>query len=126
MPLIDAEIEQVIIETSQRGPIFRGGLHWAIHRALALNEQISVEPQFISEPLPAPKEKGQSKLMSLVEAITNIAIGAVIALASQLIIFPLYDVHLPLSQNIAITGWFTAVSVVRSYCLRRVFNRIKR
>ncbi len=67
----------------------------------------------------------QTKRGSLIEAIANVAIGYGIALASQLIIFPLYGIHLPLSTNIAIGLWFTAISIARSYCLRRLFNSIR-
>ncbi len=68
----------------------------------------------------------QSRLGSFIEACANIAVGMGVALASQLVIFPLYDIHLPFSQNIEITAWFTLVSLVRSYCLRRWFNNFKR
>lgn len=64
----------------------------------------------------------QSRKASMVEAFANIAVGFGVALVSQLIIFPLYNVHVPLSTDLAITGWFTLVSLVRSYFLRRLFN----
>ena len=64
----------------------------------------------------------QSRKGSMFEAVANTAAGFGIALASQLVIFPLYGVHLPLSSNLAITVWFTAISLIRSYFLRRIFN----
>ena len=64
----------------------------------------------------------QSKKHSLIESLTNIAIGYGVALASQLIIFPLYGMHPSLKTNIWIGAWFTLVSLCRSYILRRVFN----
>lgn len=64
----------------------------------------------------------QTRLSSLIESLMNIAIGYVVALLSQLAIFPLFGVHLPLSSNLAIGGWFTVVSLVRSYVIRRWFN----
>ena len=64
----------------------------------------------------------QTRLGSLLEAIVNILIGYGVALASQVTIFPLYGVHLPLSTNLCIGGWFTAISLVRSYLIRRYFN----
>ncbi len=69
----------------------------------------------------------QSRLESLIESAINILIGYVVALASQLMIFPMFGVNLPLSDNLAIGAWFTAVSLVRSYVVRRWFNaRIRR
>lgn len=66
----------------------------------------------------------QSKIGSFIESLINILIGFGIALGSQMLIFPLYGVHLPVHDNIMITVWFTLISIVRSYTLRRVFNRI--
>ena len=64
----------------------------------------------------------QTRLESLIESAMNIAIGYVVALASQLAIFPLFDIHIPLSSNLAIGAWFTLISLARSYIIRRWFN----
>lgn len=66
----------------------------------------------------------QSKIGSLIESLINILIGFGIALGSQLLIFPLYGVHIPMHDNVMITLWFTLISIARSYTLRRLFNRI--
>jgi len=42
---------------------------------------------------------------------------------SQIMIFPLFDINVPLGSNLGIGVWFTAVSIVRGYCVRRWFNR---
>ena len=64
----------------------------------------------------------QSKLGSLIESLMNIFIGYFVALASQLVVFPLLDIHVPLSTNLWIGLWFTLISLVRSYVIRRWFN----
>jgi len=64
----------------------------------------------------------QTKLGSLYESMMNIAIGAVVALASQLLVFPLFGINVPLSTNLGIMAWFTLISVIRSYVIRRWFN----
>jgi hypothetical protein len=64
----------------------------------------------------------QSRLESLIESVMNIAIGYGVALASQLLIFPLFDIHVSLTTNLWIGAWFTAISLVRSYVIRRWFN----
>lgn len=64
----------------------------------------------------------QTKLGSLYEQIINICIGACVALASQLVIFPLYNINPPISTNLGIMAWFTLISVVRGYIVRRWFN----
>lgn len=68
--------------------------------------------------------QGQSRTSSLVESLANILIGFAIAFVSQLLIFKLYSIQLPLSINLEITLWFTLVSLARSYTLRRFFNWI--
>lgn len=67
----------------------------------------------------------QSRAMSLVESFANVAVGYVVALLSQLAIFPLFGISVTLADNLAIGAWFTAISLVRSYVLRRWFNGLK-
>jgi len=67
----------------------------------------------------------QTKKMSLVETCCNIAIGYVVAILSQIAIFPLFGINIPISDNLMIGLWFTIISLFRGYVLRRVFNRIK-
>ncbi|WP_396957685.1 hypothetical protein [Nitrosomonas sp.] len=64
----------------------------------------------------------QTKLGSLIEAGMNIMIGYGVALLSQLALFPAFDIHVSLSTNLWIGLWFTAISLVRSYIIRRWFN----
>lgn len=64
----------------------------------------------------------QTKLGSFYESLMNIAIGAVVALISQLLVFPMFGIDVPLSTNLGIMAWFTLISVIRSYVIRRWFN----
>jgi hypothetical protein len=67
----------------------------------------------------------QTKTESFIEAIANIAVGFIVSLVSQIIIFHFYGIGLPLHDNIMITIYFTFISLVRSYVLRRYFNGLK-
>jgi hypothetical protein len=64
----------------------------------------------------------QTRLGSLIESGMNIAIGYWVALLSQLAIFPMFDIHIPFTTNLWIGLWFTFVSLIRSYVIRRWFN----
>jgi hypothetical protein len=64
--------------------------------------------------------------MSMVETITNVAIGLIVSFLSQVVIFKYYDIHISLAQNLELTLYFTVVSILRSYALRRFFNSIRR
>lgn len=65
----------------------------------------------------------QSKLHSLIEAVVNTLVGLVIALIATALICWFHDIPMPLENNFKITAWMTALSVVRSYAIRRYFNR---
>ena len=66
----------------------------------------------------------QSRRHSVVETAASVAIGYLVAVASQVVIFPMFGVHLPLADNLTIGLWFTIVSVARGYAVRRFFNRL--
>jgi hypothetical protein len=67
----------------------------------------------------------QSRLMSLVEALTNVVVGFGLAVLTQIMIFPLFGLGVSLVQNLQIGAIFTAVSILRSYALRRLFEWIR-
>ena len=64
----------------------------------------------------------QTKKQSFIEASTNTFIGFVISYASTFIIFPLMGFNSSATDNIIITLFFTAVSILRGYLIRRYFN----
>ena len=66
----------------------------------------------------------QARRHSLVESATNVLVGYGVAVASQCAIFPLFDIQATIGDNALIGLWFTAVSIVRSYLLRRWFTRL--
>ena len=63
--------------------------------------------------------------MSAVESGVNVAVGFGIAVATQAVVFPIFGLHASTSDHLAIGAVFTVVSVIRSYCLRRVFEAIR-
>ena len=65
----------------------------------------------------------QSRQMSLVEAITNVLVGYGIAVATQAMVFPWFGLSATLGENLKIGLIFTVASLLRSYFLRRMFNR---
>jgi hypothetical protein len=67
----------------------------------------------------------QSRLHSFIESWANVFVGWAVAMISQLVIFPRYGIHIPLLDNLAISLWFTGISLVRSYTIRRWFNGLK-
>ena len=57
----------------------------------------------------------QSRLMSLVEAMANVVVGYGIAVAMQIVVFPMFGLAVSLGQNLAIGLVFTVVSIARSF-----------
>ena len=69
----------------------------------------------------------QSRLASLIESLTNVAIGMVVSFFGQIVVSHWYNLPLSFGQNMQIVLFFTVLSVLRSYVIRRWYNRrIKR
>jgi|TARA_R110000803_G_scaffold182277_1_gene244600 hypothetical protein len=66
----------------------------------------------------------QSKFMSLIESLLNVAIGYVVAVVTQLVVFPNFGLDVSLSDNLLIGAFFTVVSIARSFAVRRLFEAI--
>ena len=66
--------------------------------------------------------RGQSKTMSWVEAMANTLIGYGIAVGAQMVIFPVFDIQVGMTEHLLIGLWFLVISIVRGYLLRRLFN----
>ena len=65
----------------------------------------------------------QSRKMSLVEATANVVVGYGVAVLTQILVFPIFGIEATMSENLAIGLIFTVVSLLRSYWIRRLFNR---
>lgn len=65
----------------------------------------------------------QSRRLSLIEAFTNVAVGYVLAVVTQILVFPWFGIHPSFGENLAIGSLFTGISLMRSYALRRAFAR---
>ena len=71
--------------------------------------------------------KKDSKLKSISESFANIIIGFPINYCANLLILPFYldgwgTVEESLQSAFVIGVWFTIVSIIRTYGLRRLFN----
>lgn len=66
----------------------------------------------------------QSKKMSIIETLTGIILGLVTSFLIQIIIYPLLGIKVSLNQNVLITIVFFIASFIRSYLVRRLFNKI--
>jgi hypothetical protein len=67
----------------------------------------------------------QSPAMSLAESVANVVVGYGLAVATQVLVFPIFEVTVSVADSLAIGLAFTAVSMVRSYALRRLFERLR-
>jgi len=66
----------------------------------------------------------QTKTQSMIESIANVAIGYLVAIGAQMAIFPAMGIRVELKENLVIGLFFTAVSIIRSYAVRRLFNKL--
>jgi hypothetical protein len=66
----------------------------------------------------------QSRLMSMVEAVTNVIVGYALAVITQILVFPWFGIKATLDEHLAIGMAFLGVSLARGYLLRRLFERL--
>lgn len=70
-------------------------------------------------------EAGQSRAASLGEALANVAVGFIVAVGAQQVVFPLFGFHASLPQHGAIAATFTLTALFRAFLLRRLFEHIE-
>jgi hypothetical protein len=63
----------------------------------------------------------QSSVMSLVEVTVNTLLGFAVSVYANFLVLPLFGVPVKFSASVGITVIFTAISMVRSYFVRRFF-----
>jgi hypothetical protein len=64
----------------------------------------------------------QTRRGSLVEALINVAIGYGVNMLANALIFPWFGWHITFKQNLLMGVFYTAISIARSYAIRRWFN----
>lgn len=64
----------------------------------------------------------QTRIGSLIEALMNVAIGLLVSVVANAIVFPRFGFQPTVGENVAISLIYTAISIVRQYVLRRWFN----
>lgn len=64
----------------------------------------------------------QSRIESLIEALMNVAIGMLVSVVANAIVFPRLGFQPTVGENVAISLIYTAISIARQYVLRRWFN----
>ena len=67
----------------------------------------------------------QSRTMSMLEATANVVVGYVLAIATQIVVFPWFRIETGLAEHLTIGLAFVGVSLVRGYLLRRLFEAIR-
>ena len=64
----------------------------------------------------------QSRRMSFGEVCFSTGVGFAVNFVLQLLLYPRFDFHPGLGGNVLISLIFTAASVMRGWCVRRLFN----
>ncbi|WBQ11318.1 hypothetical protein L2D01_05920 [Hyphomonadaceae bacterium ML37] len=54
----------------------------------------------------------QSRAMSMIEALANVAVGYGVAVLTQIAVFPLFALSVTLTENLIMGGLFTIVSLL--------------
>jgi hypothetical protein len=72
-----------------------------------------------------PAQVKQTRKASLTETLLNTFLGFGVALSAQVLVFPLFGIHIPLTSNFLIGAIFTVVSIGRGFVLRRLFEHLR-
>ena len=67
----------------------------------------------------------QSRIMSMVEAAANVVVGYVLAIATQIVVFPWFGIETGLGEHLTIGLAFVVISLARGFLLRRLFEAIR-
>lgn len=67
----------------------------------------------------------QTRIMSLIESITNVVVGYGVAVVAQILVFPVFGLQATLAQNLKMGGIFALISMSRSFVLRRLFEAVR-
>ena len=67
----------------------------------------------------------QSRVMSMIEAATNVVVGYLLAIATQIVVFPWFGIETVLAEHMTIGLAFVGVSLLRGYALRRLFEMVR-
>ena len=104
-------LRAIAAELNARGMLTRRGGRWHVSTVMNLLDRLGEQ-----------RCRKSSRLMSLVEAVTNVVVGYGVAVVTQLLVFPMFGLTTTLGQNLTIGLIFTLVSLARSYVLRRAFE----
>lgn len=69
--------------------------------------------------------KPQTRKMSLIEKLSEIAIAFILSVVLAPLFFKMNGVESDFSQNFNIVICFTLLAIIRGYVVRRVFNKIQ-
>ncbi len=64
----------------------------------------------------------QKKKHSFMETCLGTTIGYFVAICTQMVVFPIFNIETSHSENITIAAIFTVISLIRGYFVRRLFN----
>ena len=64
----------------------------------------------------------QTRIWSAAEVSISTLIGYIVAVTSQVIVFPWFGLEVEITTNMMIGAIFTVISIARGYAIRRAFN----
>jgi hypothetical protein len=68
----------------------------------------------------------QTRRMSLGETCASTGIGYFVAVVTQVVVFPIFNIHASTAAHLEISVIFTVVSILRGYAIRRLFESLRK
>ena len=67
---------------------------------------------------------GQTRRMSLLESMVSVASGYLLTVMIQFYLFPVFGIHVPLTDTLLISLIIVLIAFVKNFSVRRLFNRL--
>jgi hypothetical protein len=67
----------------------------------------------------------QTKKRSALEALAQIIVGYLVSVCGNILVLPMFGLNPSVADSLGIGLVFSAISLVRSYVLRRAFNMLE-
>jgi len=67
-------------------------------------------------------KNSQSRRMSLMESLVSVMAGYVLTVMVQFFVFPLFGVHVPMTDALLISMILVLIAFAKNYSVRRLFN----
>lgn len=99
---------------------------WRIRSLYKETRELKGEIRRLKQERQVEAPPGQSRRASALESLVSVGVGFGVSVAANLLVLPLFGYKPTMAEALNIGLIFTAISLLRSYIIRRGFNWLER